>query len=572
MSKFFIALILFLGLASRFIWINQAPHSINGDQLHYILSSKSFVLTGKDLSQSVSLPEIFMFKYPPNEIIQAELPYALDIFTVGWLPFSMAANALPNAFLSLLTIVIVYLITRKILNEQIAIIAGFMTTINPWFIAIGRTSYEMIPAPFFYLLAFYILLITKGWKILFAIPVLLLAFYSYIATKLIFLPLVFLFCLYCYFGVNKRKFAKQYIVLILILVAFIGFFVLQLKSLQSASRASEIITPFSPFIQEQVDSARKVSIATPFTSLFENKLTVFSKTLFDNTLKTLGYDYLFLKGDYFFTLGQHGLFYAIDFIFVFLGMFWVLAKNKKLFIFLISLAFVSIFPHIFHITAVKNGNFSPHTTMLIPFLIIFISAGIWQSIEFVKKGRKVIGATIIIIYLFLFGNFLNIYFYQLPLQHNFFNFPSRVLSSYASKASTEGQHVLIYTHDPQGKFQEHLFYSNTYNKENINKVTEALNTHKYVINNVAFLACNRDVTKAQINTTVITHVDCEMNISGDRNNISQLSDNGTVYSIINDRICNKSTLKSYAWGIKMNDFDVEKMPLQKFCQTFITAN
>src|SRR5574342_499676 len=87
MSRFlliFVAILL-LGIISRFFWIDKVPHSINGDQLHYILSSKSFVLSGKDLTQSVSLPEILLFRYPPKEAVQAELTYFLDILTVGWM-------------------------------------------------------------------------------------------------------------------------------------------------------------------------------------------------------------------------------------------------------------------------------------------------------------------------------------------------------------------------------------------------------------------------------------------------------------------------------------------------------
>ena len=231
MNKIYLALLLILFLASllRLVFLNNVPTAISYDQLYYILNAKSFLFTGTDLTGSINPFHFLIFQYPPDGLTQAELPFFLQFPLLSFFPFSLFNVVLPNALLSILTVLILFLIGAKLFDKKTGLYISLVAAINPWFIFIGRTFYEVVPAIFFYLCGFYILLIARKWKILFAFPLFLLAFYSYIGTKLIFFPFILLVVLYCYFVVHKRHYTKQYIILLILSLFTILFFVFQAK-------------------------------------------------------------------------------------------------------------------------------------------------------------------------------------------------------------------------------------------------------------------------------------------------------------------------------------------------------
>jgi len=123
-----------------------------------------------------------------------------------------------------LTVFVCLFNRQEFFGSRVGVIAGLIAAINPWLIYIGRTDYEQVPATLFFLMGIYILLKAKGWKILWSIPVLYLAFYSYIATKLIFLPLIAIVILYCYFA-NKKQFLKQYTIVFGLSILIVAVYV-----------------------------------------------------------------------------------------------------------------------------------------------------------------------------------------------------------------------------------------------------------------------------------------------------------------------------------------------------------
>lgn len=558
-----------LAAVLRLVWLDKIPHSINGDQLHYLLSAKSFFLTGRDLGQTTSLVNIFFFNYPPNDLVQAELPYFLEIFTVGPIGFSLLGAFTPNAVLGILTVFLIYLIIKKLLNEEIALFGSFVAAVNPWLISIGRTSYEMMPATFFYLCSLYILLIAKGWKILWAVPLFMLAFYSYIATKLILLPIALIFIAYGYFVVSKKKFIKQYIILLALLFVFVGFFVFQIKHSPGASRLSEITTPASYDITEHVNMVRKESIDSPFLSVFENKHTVFSNIILANTFDIFSPNYLFIHGDYFASLGKYGLFYPLDLIFLLLGAGYLFEHKKKLLLFLSALTLVSIIPEVAHYA--KDGkHFTPHITLLFPFFIIMMGAGAWQLCTLWKgKKQKAIIAMTALIYAFSIGNFLHIYFFQMPLQAGFFNFSDRLLSRYIELVKIPGQKILIYSSDPRSKFQEYIFYNNLLTKDTSSSIKTSLKKSEHTLDMVTFTSCNRGMKSINNKDLIIVEAQCAMSFVNPKVVIPQLSDSGGVFFIYNDKNCKKYNLTPYVSGIKIHDFGVDKLSEKAFCERFI---
>lgn len=562
--------IVVLAILPRFIALDKVPVSVNADELHYLLDAKSFYLTGKDILGEVTPLDVILFHSPKSEPLQAELQYFLEIPAVGLMGFSPSNIVLPNAFLSILTVILIYLITLRLFNKNAALFAAFIAAINPWVIFLGRTTYEAGPATLFFLCVFYVLLVTRGWKILLTIPFALLAFYSYIGTKLIFLPFMFLSILYVYLYVNKRKYLKQYSILLLFSLLLTVFFVFQFKQYQ-ISRTSEIILPSNPEIVRQVNEFRKVAVQSSFLNVFDNKFSIYSMVLTKNAFNAFSPNYLFVNADYFFMMGGQGLFYYIDAIFLAVGLVWLFTRQRKLFFFIVPLVFIVAIPQILH-EPNGNGNFTPHIALVIPIFIILIGVGLDQVFSLFKQKKLSYLFVILIgtLYLVAFANFTYFYFYKFPLQDGTFELQNRILSKYISLYENKVP-VRVYSTNPKLAFREFIFFTNSYKKGTVSNINNSLKENKFVLGNVSFVPCRLTELK-DANPVVINDRSCKETENMKPIKIVQLKDSGTRYNIYNDKICSRFNMPRYVSGLKLSDFNIETLSPRKFCETFIISN
>ena len=570
-SFFPLILVFLFAFLFRFIWLDKIPNAIGGDEIVYTLNAKASFLTGHDIFGTWFPVNGLLFRYPKGEA-QAELPYILNSFFVGPTDFSLFNSRAPNLIMGVLLVLFIFLVTRQLLGKNAAIFAALIASINPWLIYIGRTAYEAVPAMLFYFISFYILLKAKGWRILLAFPFLVAAFYSYIATKLIFLPFVFIIIIYVFIIINKKKYLKQYLALFTLCILFVVFFVVSLKLNPQTARLNELLTPFDPAISREVDGIRKTSIQNPLIEIFVNKYTVFANIVVTKTLKSFSFDYLFVYGDEFFSIWRHGLFYYIDSLFLILGALFMFSKRRPVFFLFSTLSLIGIVPQVFHTADV--ANFSIHMTMTIPFLIILIGFGIDGLITYFKnrnKNYKLILTTLVLfVYLISTLNFANIYFFWYPLQ-GYFDFPVRIMSSYVLKAS-QNQKVTVYSNSSFDFFKKYIFYTNSYDRNTASQIANNLNSEKYSFGNVTFMSCNTPLDDTNKESLAIVDAKCiEEKIALPHLSIARLKDGGESFKIFNDRICKGVGLNRYASNIKLSDFSIEALPTDKFCQTFITS-
>ena len=572
--KPYLPLILIILLASfvRLLWIDKVPNAIGGDELTYIINAKAMFLTGSDISGTWNPLSGFIFKYPAYTLPQAEFPYLLLAPVVGLTKLSLFDARITYSLLSILSVLLIYLVAKELFDKNVGIIAGFIAAINPWFIYIGRTNYEASPAIFFFLLGLLLLLKAREWRIIWSIPFLFLAFYSYIGTKLSFLPFVFIACLFGYFVANKKKYSKQYLIVFaastFLVILFILSFVFKVSS--SPSRLGEIFTPNDPLIAKQVDAIRHVSIQTPFTGIFENKFTIYLRVIITKLFKSLASDYLFAYGDNFFSILRHGMFYVLDAFFLLIGLAGAYANKRKSFWFLLALVLVSTFPQILH--TADLGNMVFHLSLMFPFLVILIAVGVWEILNLFKNKHYfyVSSAVTIFLYTFLLFNFLNIYFFQWTMQ-GYYDFHVRVFSKYVALADKNNQQVFIYSPSAPDIFKKYLFYSNGYNKATYLKVRAIYKADKFTFGNLKFVGCDNTINPTQTSDLIVYDFNCGA-LKKDYKHIAipRLSDGGQSYEIFNDKICSGFNLKHYPYGLKINDFAIESQPSQKFCETFIT--
>ncbi len=564
-------LIIALAFLLRFIWIDKVPNAVGGDELTYVVNAKAMFISGSDISGTWNPLTGFIFKYPAYTLPQAELPYFLIAPFVGLFGFSLFWVRIIFVLLSVLSVPLIYLITKTLFNKNAGLAAAFVMAVNPWSIYMGRTSYESTPAIFFYLLGFYMLLVFKSKKILLSIPVLFLAFYSYVGTKVSFLPFVLIAVLFSYFFVNKKKYLKEYSLVLISCTLLIIVFAFSVFTTSESSRVGELISFNSPQIAQEVDYIRKVSIQNPLTFLFENKVTIFSRIVLTKLFKSFSFDYLFVYGDQFYSILRHGFFYVLDALFLILGFAAVYAFKKRVFFLLFFLTLIGVLPQILY--SIRTDNFSIHLSLTFAILPIFIGVGIWETVNLIKNKLYFYGsmAVIGVLYLFLVLNFLNIYFYQFPLM-GYFDFHVRLLSKYTALAKDIGKEVTIYSPNASDIFKKYIFYTNNYSKDTYLEIRKVYKSENFKFQNINFVGCDRTIDTTENNNTIVYDFNCgSLPKEVKHLAIPRLSDGGQSYQIFNDKICSKFNLKRYPYNLSVDDFAIENKSLKQFCETFITS-
>lgn len=566
----FLILALIIGGALRFILLDRLPTAIGNDELQYVLNARSFYQTGTDITGTITVLSPFFFQYPKGANPQAELPYLLLTYLVGPFSLSLFNARILGAIMSTLTILLGYLIGKRLFNERVGVITAFTFALNPWFIFIGRTAYEMAPAMFFYLLALYVLLVTKKRLIFLSLPLFLLGFYSYIATKLIFLPLIVITCYYLW---NTRHKDKKYYIGLTLAALCITIFTAFMLSHTPSTRVTEILTPFSPQVASDVDGLRKITMHNPLSGLFINKITIYFLQIISKAFAVFSPSYLFLGGDLFLSLFRQGLFYMIDSVFLLWGLIALYRKQPKEFYFVVVLALTGIIPQLLH---TQKDNFTPHITMMIPFFLLIIAYGINTANQSFRKRFQLSSVYsslfIVILYSLTVANFIVIYFFQFPLG-GFFDFPTRVLSRYTTQSESTGKSLVIVSAKKNDLIPEVMFYKNS-SAQTLKRAYLASREYgPTTLGSFSFLSCGdfkdtTDTTKIYIIDSICGFKDgSEPNLL-----IPSLRDGGGIYEIYNDSTCSQYDLQRYPQNLSLNLFALEHLSQEKFCNTFITTS
>lgn len=560
-----LVLILLLAAVARLIFLDRVPGAVGGDELTYILTAKFMNLTGSDILGKWNPLTIFLFNYPSG-FPQAELPYFLLYPAVNFFGGTLAAIRATYVIFSVGTVFLVYLLTKELLGQKAGMIAAALTAINPWQIFIGRTTYEVVLSTFFYLAATFILLKAKRGGIFLSIPLFLLAFYSYIGMKIALVPIIIVLSVYSYF-LNHKKFAREYIILNILAIFFVLFFALQV-SRGSETRVGELFTPGSADIAVTVNDLRKNSVSEiPITNLLDNKFTIYLEILFSKVLNIFSPAYLFFRSDDFVGIYRHGLFYFLDAVFLFLGAACLFQK-KKIFIFFAGLLAAAALPQILFTSRIDV--FSPHVALFATLLIIPIAYGILRVSEMFKS--KITLGVIISLYILFFVNFAHIYFIEFPIQGHF-DFPSRVMANYVSRATANGEKADLYVRIIEDAYKKYLFYTNGVASEDIGQIRKSFVTHKHSIGKITFTSClDMNKTNKPKNLTIYQISLCEdVSIDTPYLKMARLTDGGDIYRIYNERFCSSHyAQKPYPSNFKMSQLAPETLSDQEFCETFIT--
>lgn len=573
MKKIFLHIFILIILSSvlRFIWLDRLPIGISGDELDYVLNAKAVAITGSDIS---GLWSPFSLSTPPYEVPKAELSYLIVSPFVGLTPLSLFSARFPYAFFSVLFVLLLYLISSRLFSSNVGFIVGIVASINPWAVYFGRTSYDVPLAIYLYFLSFYLLLITKKNKIFFAFPFFFLAFFFYIGTKIIYLPFLIICIVYAWLKAQKKN-TRKYLLLFLICLIPLLFFIFSLKFNPVSFRAGDLISLKNPVLANAVDAERRLSIQTPLTIVFSNKLSLLTKQILNNYLGVFSTGYLFLYGENspFISLWYHGIYYYIDFFFLLIGLCTLFAKQRKIFWLLVSIILIAPLPSI---TSNVGISYSIRASIMFPIFIIFIGYGIWQVISFrnSKSCRIILSGIISLVYFVLLLNYINILFFRNPIySSDAFGFSGREVVKYIQLAKKTNQKVL-FVDKPSNFvpyfFKQYLFYAKRYDKNTAPYIALAIKNNSYLIDNFEINECPKAIDN---NTIIISVPDSPCKLLSSLKHplsISRLADGGSIYSIYSDTICSKYRLNKYPSNITLADLKVEGLSEKTFCEKFIS--
>jgi len=554
--KIYLLLILLLASFLRLFLLDRIPVGINDDELNFIINAKSIYFNFsflKEKSSPLSFSEASSLIFAP--ILG---PLSTNLFTAK----------LPYALIGVLSIYFIFHSTLNLTNNpNLSLLTSLVASLNPWSIYTSRTAFDAPIAIFFFILCFYLMTTKKSKYILLSTIPGFLAFNSYIGTKILYFPFIFITSTFINKLTNK-KFIKLFTIVTIFSLFVTLHFIISLPNQNIGNRLSELWTPNSLKIISQVNDERRQSLQPPIR-LFTNKYTIYFRNFLEKYLNNFSPNILFLKGDSTYTgsLWIHGYLYYIDAFLIVLGIIFLFKKNRFFLFLLLSLIIISPIPEAIRSDLLPAYVF--HSSLQYPFILVLIGSGMYFIFELSNKFKL----TLMLIYILSVLNFLNIYFLKSPVyQPESFAFSRRLASKYISLEEMNNPNDIYFlTKEPETMFRTYLFFNKHFLKENFTKIK-----HEYIVNNESFKFNNihfiKDVSQLPASTDYVLIADTYNFIFDTPPSlfITQLSDAGKVYSIYNSSTCLDISNKTYTDNLNIHDLAIENLSQIDFCNKFIT--
>ena len=561
---FLLIIFLILGLF-HLVYLDRFPAGINHDEIEYILSAKTYFLTGADLSGSYFPNSIFQTK---TEGVISFLPSLILAPYFGVVPINQVTARLPYVLINLITAGVLYLLIKKIFgNERFGRLTAVIFLINPWSFYLSRTATDTAFSLLFYLVGILLMVDNSKKKIWLSFLFLVLGFFSYHGAKVIFIPLIAVVMGYK-LAESRSKIKNYWWVLgagIGIMILYFGTGSIFFNQSVRETRSGDIWLLNQDKLANTVDTYRKMSIENGLGRLFMNKMTVATEIFFQKYLTAFSPEVLFVSGDTrgTYRFGYHGLFYIVDFVLILVGLVNLYKKYPKGASFLISLGLIS--PLATAVSGVETSVIN-RSFLLLPVLVILASFGIIKIYNLVsgKLGKMF---TLIVFSgsgLIFFLNFLHFYFFRLPItgQENYF-FSQKIVANYIDRLGD--QKLVVVDKEPREVFLETILYSK--NDKDL-ALKEFVREQSLKFKNVLFVSeCPE---KIDSETVYIINRSFDKCLSKDnRKSMNEEQFGGPLYYVINDSLCSDFELQSWTRFHLRDNYVIEKLSDKDFCQNWI---
>ena len=416
------SLILILAIFLRVFKLDQVPPALFGDEVDVGYQAYSLWETGRDLTGRF-LPFYLksLSEYRTPLYIYSAAPF------VGVFGLNEWGVRLPAVFWGILSIVGIFLLSKKLFNSKIGLLTMFLFSISPWHLQYSRASFEVTMLLSFLIFGTYFFLKGLEKNRYFFISIILFVSSIYIySTAVVFAPLLALLLTIIY---GKQIFKTKPITIALL--AIVGLIILIPLGLSMfTGEAKERFTTVSIFqdkvLTDKLNLARKgeeyystegeVRATNPKQEIFfHNKATVFTQVFLTNYFKAINPLFLFADGDITFRHSIHemGQEYYFEAILLILGIFALVRLERKKSLFVFGWLLLAPIP-----ASLTDGGGSHATRLIImlPPLGLISALGANWILERWKTiyGKGLVGIMLLVIILNMTFYFHRYYIHYAP--------------------------------------------------------------------------------------------------------------------------------------------------------------
>lgn len=410
LKNYLLILIIFLAFFLRFYEINSIPPSLYWDEASLGYNAYSILKTAKDEhGKFLPLTNFAAFgDYKPPGYIYATVP-SIAIFGLNEF-----AIRFPSALFGVLTVVLTYLITKKMFGkESIAQLSAFFLAISPWHLQLSRAAFEANIALFFSISGIYFFIKfardNRLWLIASAL-LFLVAMYTFTGQRLFVPPILIIL------AIQFRKEIQKDLLFVALVTIFTSILFWPLltfttQTIEGKLRFNEV-TIFKDLksINDSILYRKEDNFKT-WSNIIHNRRFFYLHEYLNHYFDAFDPAFLFIRGDVNPRLSTQkiGELYLFDIVFVIVGTYFLVSKRSK-FSFLI-LGWLLISP-----LGPATARETPHALRMahiLPTFQILSAYGIYNVLSILKYKKIVLSAAFAGIVVFIFY-YLNVYYVYWP--------------------------------------------------------------------------------------------------------------------------------------------------------------
>lgn len=409
--------ILLLAIFLRIFRLDYIPPALFGDEVDVGYQAYSLWETGRDLTgrfMPFYIKSLSEFRTPLY--IYSAVPF------VGIFGLNEWGVRLPAVFWGIVSVIGIFLLSRKLFNIRTALVAMFLMSISPWNLQYSRASFEVTMLISFIIFGVYFFLLgLQKNRYLFLSAILLVSSIYIYSTAVAFVPLLgLLLFVICFKEIIRIKLKNA--VFLGATVAIILIPVLMSMYTGEAKERFSLISIFQDSVLiDKINLSRKgeefynpdgeVQKADPkFEAIFLNKPLIFAQVFITNYFKSLSPSFLFSEGDINFRQSIHemGEQYYFEIILLILGMFAITKLDPKKAALVFGWLILAPIPA----SLTYEGGF--HATrlfiMLPPLILLFGIGGDWVITNIKNNYSKILALIVVVLFVFNFSFYLHRYY------------------------------------------------------------------------------------------------------------------------------------------------------------------
>ncbi len=441
MNKYILAFIIFLSIFLRFYKLSSTPPSLYWDEASLGYNAYSILKSAND-EHGKFLPLTYFAAFgdykPPGYIYAAVLPIAF----FGPTEFAIR---FPSAFFGVLTVIITYLLAKKLFeNEIIALWSSFLLAISPWHLQFSRGAFEGNLGLFFSTLAIFLFIKFAKDKPIYAFPsalFFLAGIYTFTGQRL-FVPFIGLVLAFFFRREIIKNYKYVFLVGIIALILFLPLYNFVTKTKEGQLRFNEVSIFKNLEPSNQSIHYRQQDNFGWWSTIIHNRRLFYSQSYLIHYFDAFNPSFLFSKGDVNprLSIQDNGELYYFEMPLLIAGAYFLVAKKQKYASLIFGWLLVSPL-------GPATARETPHALRMIHILPTFqlISGfGIYHLAKSTQKYAKFLKPTALIIIFVSLFYYLHNYYVHWPIDYSGeWQYGYKQAVEYAQTRYNQEDHIIV---------------------------------------------------------------------------------------------------------------------------------